>query len=598
MKMPWRLTLFAPLCALSAVMAAGCNGDATLCNKSYSNVTFVGAHNSYAVGSSLSDNQNYDVSTQLKDGVRLLQGQGHNGTNKAGSFIELCHTSCALADGGTLESYLGKVRSFVESNPTEVITILWVNADNMPLANWAKAYETSGLRSFSYAPATGSVRSWPTLQQLIDKKTTVVNFITSKADTANFPYLLNEWDNIWETPYQNDDYTKFTCELDRGSSASPLYMANHFAYKERNILGLTIDSPDTANLASTNSLDSVNSHAELCASKWGRYPNFFLVDYYESASGGALRAAALLNNIQYQNIALGDGKTIGAIKTFFKGPNGIRNIGLVAGGGALLLVVIWIACCCACRRRTRRANRHGSNDQLPWDNSSTSMSKPYASSSITQANKDGVKEEAHELMEKTSPVRKPVSDVLAPMIPKPFSGPPLRSAAGGGYTAVPLNPSPEAQRNLPSPPRRVVQPYGYPGEGSPQAFPLGQQQQPRRTSPERQRGPLPFEMGGPSPFGARPAPGEYRPRQQPQRQTRPEQPYQQQRPQQHPQYQERPYANAQGYGPPPRMQRPPQMQPYPSSNGYAGHGARPQPGYTSSHPRGYDPRRHDPYGYQ
>ncbi|ORY80853.1 PLC-like phosphodiesterase [Protomyces lactucae-debilis] len=575
MRAFWRRVCFLSFLALSPVDAAGCNGDATLCAKSYSNVTFVGAHNSYAVGSSLSDNQNYDVTTQLKDGVRLLQGQGHNGTNKGGSLIELCHTSCALADGGTLESYLGKVRSFVEDNPTEVITILWVNADNMPAANWAKAYESSGLKQYSYVPTTESVTSWPTLQQLIDKKTTVINFITSQQDFANFPYLMHEWSNVWETPYENLDYKKFTCELDRGSSASGLYMANHFVYKERTILGLTIDSPDTANLANTNSLDSVNDHGEMCAAKWGRYPNFFLVDYYESAGGGAMRAAALLNNVQYQAVALGNGKTIGAIKTFFKGPDGIRNIGLVAGGGALLLVLLWIACCCCCRRRTRRAGRRAES-HVPWQTQNSSP-KPYVQAS-KPVEKEATEQNAYELLEKDSPTRKPVSTGAAAILaPKPFSGPPLRSAVPG-YQALPLNQSPEAQRPLPSPPRRAVQPYGNYNDGSPHAYAQGRQSQPRRMSPERQHGRIPDDMSGPTPFGARPAPGAI--------QQRPRPPPQQQQ-QRDPFGQPRGYGHVPGYGPPPRMQRPPQMQPYPNSaphgynngNGYPGAGQAPRRDY-------------------
>lgn len=35
-----------------------CNGHAELCDKKYSEVVYIGAHNSYAVGNSLSDNQN------------------------------------------------------------------------------------------------------------------------------------------------------------------------------------------------------------------------------------------------------------------------------------------------------------------------------------------------------------------------------------------------------------------------------------------------------------------------------------------------------------------------------------------------------------
>lgn len=41
--------------------ATTCNGHAELCDRSYGNITFVGAHDSYAVGTSgLATNQDYD----------------------------------------------------------------------------------------------------------------------------------------------------------------------------------------------------------------------------------------------------------------------------------------------------------------------------------------------------------------------------------------------------------------------------------------------------------------------------------------------------------------------------------------------------------
>ena len=62
--------------AIGLVQAATtCNGHASLCDKKYSNVTFLGAHNSYAVGASVADNQNKDVTDQLNDGIRTLQVQ-------------------------------------------------------------------------------------------------------------------------------------------------------------------------------------------------------------------------------------------------------------------------------------------------------------------------------------------------------------------------------------------------------------------------------------------------------------------------------------------------------------------------------------------
>ena len=97
------LTLALALPLVHAVPAAtkratACNGDASLCNRLYSNVTYIGAHNSYAVGTiagaSTGKNQEQTVTTQLNDGIRLLQVQAHKSANSTlGSGIDLCHSS-------------------------------------------------------------------------------------------------------------------------------------------------------------------------------------------------------------------------------------------------------------------------------------------------------------------------------------------------------------------------------------------------------------------------------------------------------------------------------------------------------------------------
>jgi hypothetical protein len=67
------------------------------------------------------------VTQQLSDGIRMLQGQAHyvNGT------LYYCHTSCDLLNEGTVEAYLLEVTAWVESNPFDVVTILFGNY------NWA-----------------------------------------------------------------------------------------------------------------------------------------------------------------------------------------------------------------------------------------------------------------------------------------------------------------------------------------------------------------------------------------------------------------------------------------------------------------------------
>lgn len=135
------LPLLAILIAPAVEAATTCNGYAELCDRPYSDVTFVGSHDSAFVGVFVTDNQYTSVSAQLGQGVRFLQAQTHD---KDG-VVELCHTSCLELDAGTLASYLATVKTFLDAHPDEVVTLLLTNGDGIAGAAFAAAFEDSGL---------------------------------------------------------------------------------------------------------------------------------------------------------------------------------------------------------------------------------------------------------------------------------------------------------------------------------------------------------------------------------------------------------------------------------------------------------------------
>lgn len=66
-----------------------CNGYIEFCNRSYGDLTYVAAHNSMFIQpNSAAANQNLDVTQQLNDGIRMLQGQVHLKDN----VIHYCHS--------------------------------------------------------------------------------------------------------------------------------------------------------------------------------------------------------------------------------------------------------------------------------------------------------------------------------------------------------------------------------------------------------------------------------------------------------------------------------------------------------------------------
>ena len=80
--------------------SVACNGNGTLCSRSYSNITQIGAHDLAFVGILPTNNQLYNVITQLDSGIRFLQAQTYNNSD----ILYLCHTTCLKRDAGPLTS--------------------------------------------------------------------------------------------------------------------------------------------------------------------------------------------------------------------------------------------------------------------------------------------------------------------------------------------------------------------------------------------------------------------------------------------------------------------------------------------------------------
>jgi hypothetical protein len=260
-----------------------CNNYLEFCDRKYSNITEVAAHNSpYTRKNNIARNQEYGVTQQLNDGVRMLQGSAHyvNGT------LYYCHSSCDLLNAGTVEDYLREVTEWVEAHPFDVITILFGNSnwdettdDGKPLvtsSNFAEPIEKSGLIEYVYQPPKTAMEldDWPTLGELILHNNRVITFIDYNFDTDAVPYLLWEFYNMWETPFSPTD-PDFPCTLGRPEGMSEekmrdiMYMANHNLNAEISFAGLNLLVPNVAEINQTNALEgegSLGRMANTCTS--------------------------------------------------------------------------------------------------------------------------------------------------------------------------------------------------------------------------------------------------------------------------------------------------------------------------------------------
>ncbi|TGO35855.1 hypothetical protein BHYA_0144g00240 [Botrytis hyacinthi] len=295
--------------AAVSTSATACNNSPELCSRNYNNITHMGAHDvsflrDSTTGYSTAGNQFYNATVALSAGIRLLQAQVHN----SNGTLELCHTSCLLLDGGSLETFLKEIKTWMDANTNEVVTLILVNSDDESAATFGSVFSSSGINTYGYTPTstTAPIATWPTLQTLITANTRLITFIASIDYDSKYPYLLPEFTYVFETYFGVLSLDAFNCTLQRPSSVdsasaavSSNYMGliNHFADTAQSF-GITI--PDVSNITTTNSAatdktGALGTQAKQCKSEWGIKPTFILVDFFNV--GPSIDTADIMNGI-------------------------------------------------------------------------------------------------------------------------------------------------------------------------------------------------------------------------------------------------------------------------------------------------------------
>ena len=346
-----------------------CNNYPEFCSRSYSNITFVAAHNSPFVNpNNAAANQQLPVLNQLNDGIRMLQGQTHyNSTTNTMSF---CHSSCDLLNAGTAQEYFTTITSWVQVHPFDVVTILIGNSDYIGVGNYTAPLEASGLAQYAYIPpqVPMNISSWPTLGSMILLRKRVVIFMDYNANQTQVPYILDEFSQMWETPFSPTNRS-FPCTqerppgINRTQAEQRMYLANHNLNTEISLAGTSLLVPSIPLINETNAVDgngSLGLMANNCAgttllplfsshfgeqkkadkgslvtAAWPRPPNFLLVDYYNEGNypGSVFEVAAQLNNVTYNRACCG---RVSAASESGPLPLGLL-IGVVGFAGVLLI---------------------------------------------------------------------------------------------------------------------------------------------------------------------------------------------------------------------------------------------------------------------
>jgi hypothetical protein len=143
-------------------------------------------------------------------------------------------------DGGWLTNFLEMVLQFLQTNPYEVVTLLFVNT-GPPLKDWAAAYYDTGADLVSYSPPVHKrygkmrIKDWPTIAEMIESNVRLVTFLSHGASLET-PFMLPQSGFMFETNFGIEAPDQYTC-LPSRSSQSPgsyipdrLSLVNHFLY--------------------------------------------------------------------------------------------------------------------------------------------------------------------------------------------------------------------------------------------------------------------------------------------------------------------------------------------------------------------------------
>ncbi len=311
-----------------------CNGYPQLCGKRLDQVAFAGTHNSMSAADSpgwLIANQDRPVARQLDDGIRLFKISTHYATADSSGFVHtdiaaegqtmnrvaskldpsarsalqrlsasvtpgslkgrkrdvwLCHTLCELGATNAVD-FLSTIHRFLEVNPDQVIILF--DEDYVSERDLRRAFKRSGL--FPYLATLQPGKPLPTLAQLIHAKHNVVVF-AQKPVSGHYPWNMDAFSFIQDTPLGATKASQFTCGTSRGGPNEPLLLMNSWA----DVFPPTL-SPNLPLVKKS----FIIGRARQCLDQRGIMPNLILTDFYDR--GDVIGAVNELNGVAGQKPA-------------------------------------------------------------------------------------------------------------------------------------------------------------------------------------------------------------------------------------------------------------------------------------------------------
>ncbi len=275
----------------------------------YDQMTWLTQHNAFATSDDhwVHVMSTFKISKQLNGGVRALMLDIHDYDGK----VMICHANCTGAAGSnyalprkTLADELAAVKTFLDANPSEIVTIIFEsNISNAARINAEIA--SAGLSSQVYDPEddpewkvgtrdpSGVVTitgSWPTIDWMVQRNRRLVIFSSKSGDSDSQIGAVYQYRYTVENTYdlgatgQNLD-----CSVREYSSAlntpGRMFVMNHF----RALPNLVAAQED-------NQKDKiVNRFKNVCQSQTVNPPSFLAVDFYHHPYCNAADAVNELN---------------------------------------------------------------------------------------------------------------------------------------------------------------------------------------------------------------------------------------------------------------------------------------------------------------
>ncbi len=297
----------------AAADTAACNGHVQLCDRRYNDVAFPAAHNAMsaadAPGWFLAEQPTGPIGA-LNAGIRTLlidswYGQSTNSPNvvvtapasyaaalaqtkqlygpdlvasalrirndiagaPTGPVLPyLCHGLCET--GSTpWEPLMVDVRGWLDAHPREVVTFFI--EDYVTPADTAKVFTQAGLLPYLHTQLPG--QPWPTLGQMIESGRRVVVLMENHGGGTAYPWMLQGFDWVQDTPYTNPTAADLSCALNRGSASNPLLLINDW------LSGFT---SLVTNARQVNAYDVLDPYVQKCRRQRDRIPNYVAVNFF------------------------------------------------------------------------------------------------------------------------------------------------------------------------------------------------------------------------------------------------------------------------------------------------------------------------------